>query len=272
VLVPDPTNPQQFNRYSYVLNNALRFTDPTGHYCYDPSSGADLVGTCVNEDGSTYSLNSVPTPTQQPSPVFTGLPVASEVITWANGFGANSFAANRANPNSPSYDGTYRNSGGLHPGLDFFAIAGTSVYSNVHGIVQIPSPYPGDAGRPIIDGKPSNVVVLLDNGMFVIFGHVQGIAGLTHGMEVFPGQLIGTVADQGSNSHVHLALRQTTPQGERVYNPANYFVDSAVLANLPWSGYAKSENLYSISSFLYQPSNNVKNFWVDGPLAVGVIR
>jgi RHS repeat-associated protein len=30
-LVPDPTNPQSFNRYTYGLNNPLRFTDPTGH-------------------------------------------------------------------------------------------------------------------------------------------------------------------------------------------------------------------------------------------------
>jgi RHS repeat-associated protein len=56
VLVPDPTNPQQFNRYSYVLNNALRYTDPSGRYCYDPSAGAELMGTCINEDGTTYSL------------------------------------------------------------------------------------------------------------------------------------------------------------------------------------------------------------------------
>jgi RHS repeat-associated protein len=30
-LVPDPMNPQQFNRYTYTLNNPLRFTDSTGH-------------------------------------------------------------------------------------------------------------------------------------------------------------------------------------------------------------------------------------------------
>jgi hypothetical protein len=55
-IVPDPTNPQQFNRYTYVLNNPLRYTDPTGHYCYDPSAGPELMGTCINEDGTTYSL------------------------------------------------------------------------------------------------------------------------------------------------------------------------------------------------------------------------
>jgi hypothetical protein len=30
-IVPNPTNPQAFNRYSYVLNNPLRYIDPTGH-------------------------------------------------------------------------------------------------------------------------------------------------------------------------------------------------------------------------------------------------
>jgi RHS repeat-associated protein len=40
-IVPDPTNPQQFNRYTYALNNALRYTDPTGR------CGADT--TIVNQ-------------------------------------------------------------------------------------------------------------------------------------------------------------------------------------------------------------------------------
>ena len=29
-IVPDPMNPQSLNRYSYVFNNPLRYTDPTG--------------------------------------------------------------------------------------------------------------------------------------------------------------------------------------------------------------------------------------------------
>ncbi|MEJ5311827.1 MAG: RHS repeat-associated core domain-containing protein [Anaerolineae bacterium] len=31
-IVPSPANPQSLNRYSYVLNSPLRYTDPTGHY------------------------------------------------------------------------------------------------------------------------------------------------------------------------------------------------------------------------------------------------
>ena len=30
-IVPDPSNPQAFNRYSYVINNPIMYTDPSGH-------------------------------------------------------------------------------------------------------------------------------------------------------------------------------------------------------------------------------------------------
>ena len=34
-IVPEPGNPQALNRYSYVLNNPARYTDPTGMFSQD---------------------------------------------------------------------------------------------------------------------------------------------------------------------------------------------------------------------------------------------
>jgi hypothetical protein len=45
-IVPGAGNPQAFNRYSYVLNSPLNYTDPTGHYeCID----TDENGRCIRE-------------------------------------------------------------------------------------------------------------------------------------------------------------------------------------------------------------------------------
>ena len=35
-IVPSPANPQSLNRYSYVLNSPLKYTDPNGHYPPQP--------------------------------------------------------------------------------------------------------------------------------------------------------------------------------------------------------------------------------------------
>jgi len=46
--VPGAGNPQAYNRYAYVLNNPIRYNDPTGHMCSDPddlwSPGCDGSG------------------------------------------------------------------------------------------------------------------------------------------------------------------------------------------------------------------------------------
>jgi hypothetical protein len=68
--VSDPTNPQCLNRYSYCLNNPLKYTDPSGHEIGEGIEGAPRDGDmgwtikdgyivyyggswhCVNGDGS----------------------------------------------------------------------------------------------------------------------------------------------------------------------------------------------------------------------------
>jgi RHS repeat-associated protein len=45
-IVPGYANPQAFNRYSYVLNNPVKLTDPTGHQC----SGEPEE--CFEDDGT----------------------------------------------------------------------------------------------------------------------------------------------------------------------------------------------------------------------------
>ncbi|MCS6846957.1 MAG: RHS repeat-associated core domain-containing protein [Anaerolineae bacterium] len=43
-LVPRPDDPQSFNRYAYVLNNPLRYTDPSGHTPCPRDGGSGLCG------------------------------------------------------------------------------------------------------------------------------------------------------------------------------------------------------------------------------------
>ncbi|MCL4458916.1 MAG: RHS repeat-associated core domain-containing protein, partial [Chloroflexi bacterium] len=40
-IVPDYKNPQSLNRYSYGYNNPVKYSDPTGHYPWDPDPWAE---------------------------------------------------------------------------------------------------------------------------------------------------------------------------------------------------------------------------------------
>ena len=55
-IVPNVHNPQDLNRFSYVLNNPIRYNDPTGHMCSDPD---DPTPSC---DGSGTPPPTTPLP------------------------------------------------------------------------------------------------------------------------------------------------------------------------------------------------------------------
>jgi len=60
-IVPDLSNPQSLNRFSYVQNNPVRYSDPSGHYLVEDygNGGCSISGYCSGSSGSTY----VPAPT-----------------------------------------------------------------------------------------------------------------------------------------------------------------------------------------------------------------
>ncbi|MCA9885587.1 MAG: hypothetical protein KC708_21565 [Anaerolineae bacterium] len=85
-LVSDPANPQSFNRYSYVLNSPLNFTDPTGHFCVVQRGGRGFVqltgrinysrmGDVFNEK---YGVNIL----ENPGTVATNVSLAADIAVY----------------------------------------------------------------------------------------------------------------------------------------------------------------------------------------------
>jgi RHS repeat-associated protein len=48
-VIPDSQNPQAFNRYSYTLNNPVRYIDPSGHCSFDAAGNIDKWDCSVEE-------------------------------------------------------------------------------------------------------------------------------------------------------------------------------------------------------------------------------
>jgi hypothetical protein len=80
-IIPNPANPQSWNRYSYVANRPTVFVDPTGHESVCGSSYSDPE--CENlvplkkkpTPTPPPGPSNTPTPTNTPTPAPTGTPI-----------------------------------------------------------------------------------------------------------------------------------------------------------------------------------------------------
>ena len=53
VIVPDPFRPQSLNRYTYALNNPLRYTDPSG-YASRQANGCSIQDSCTDGEATIW--------------------------------------------------------------------------------------------------------------------------------------------------------------------------------------------------------------------------
>ncbi len=122
-IIPNPGDPQSWDRYSYTMNNPVRYTDPSGHYV-----PTDLDDKYFSE--SDDELMNVPY-------MFIS-PVSRDNLTSVQWFGGTEFAYKDHliymvdKLKSYNYDGYCQ---GYHCGIDYIAPWGTPVRAGIYGIV-----------------------------------------------------------------------------------------------------------------------------------------
>ncbi len=205
-IVPDPKNPQSLNRYSYVNNRPLNFTDPSGHRpCED-----DLCSPPPNIHRILRSVR----PSASFRPPLSGIDdrVQHDDYRQAN-----------------------------HPAIDYDDAPSTIVRASANGVVIIAdacleqdcvgqgeagrarrrtgSAYNGGYGNVMVieypyDSLPAAVVgdIGLQEGqsLYMLYAHLRDAPALQSGDIVGPGQLLGDIGSTGHSTgpHLHFEARK----------------------------------------------------------------
>jgi len=211
-IIPNLFNPQALNRYGYVLNNPLRYTDPTGH----------MLSECgqFGEECADFP------PPYTPSTSTNANTIGQQATTTSEVF---------LSPVSPENAVSgFSYSGGDHPGVDLGDDPDDTVRASAFGIVIVADPCSaadcidqwGQTG-PTFNGGYGNVVVIeypystvpipvrgdfdLASGqsIFYLYAHLQHPPSLIPGEAVGPGDIVGQIGSTGHSTgpHLHLEVR-----------------------------------------------------------------
>ena len=186
-IVPDPKNPQSLNRYSYVNNNPINFSDPSGHR--ECASGNWCAA------GSAESHYQPPTQLPMVTKLWIDINSKTKIQLYGN---------TNAAFNQEIGDSSYAYSQGFHGGLDLLAPPGTEVIAGIRGRVH----WVGDRAY-----GPNYVVIEISANTYIVLGHLSGIK-VQVGQNVTADSVVGEVADRVDVDHLHVEF--WTGPGENI--------------------------------------------------------
>ena len=205
--MPSAGDPQSLNRYAYVRNNPLKYTDPSGHKaCIDTE--------CTQFENTVAFMRE---PLRGQAPYFVRLPLMPTNESTSQWFGATNFAYESGS--DWNYDNYCQ---GFHCGVDigrYPSEYGTPVFAGLYGVVESISPDYG-AGPYAVNIRVGKYIV--------VYGHLDGEFNVKVGDAVNPNTIIAGVGNtsgtkRNTNVHLHLEIRY---ENRLIYNPLRFMNES----------------------------------------------
>ena len=237
-IVPGANNPQTYNRYGYLNNSPINFTDPSGYRLCEDAYEKD-----------PYKRIDIPLPiTIEETFSFTEFPVANP--EWIGTYGATDFAYNNhINGDGWGYDEYAQ---GFHADMDAGGLWNDPIIAGTSGTLT-----------EVWKGWGWNVKILTPDGYEIRYQHLaySSFTNLDKGILINPDTLIGGMGDpsgdeNGSNVHLHLEIRKDG----YIMNPLDFMPDT-MITNLLEIVEREKKSCNQIS--LYAPEN--WNGYIDLP-------